>query len=143
MAGRRRGVGDTGSELNQTDRRGKPVIPGRRLFGRRCHIVYGRYHQGWDTARSYRATDSSRSYRSVLDDRLAGANNQLKSPIGHMRMTDHSFNATFLMTYRSFATGVEIVDHLTKRYRIQPPAGLTPDQVKDWQTRKQKPVKLR
>jgi len=47
------------------------------------------------------------------------------------------------MTYRSFASGVELVDHLTKRYSIQPPAGLTPDQVRDWQMRKQKPVKLR
>lgn len=56
---------------------------------------------------------------------------------------DHSFNATFLMTYRSFTTGVEIIDRLSRRYSSQPPAGLTPDQVRDWQTRKQKPVKLR
>lgn len=61
--------------------------------------------------------------------------------LGHC--ADHTFNSTFLMTYRSFVSGKEVVERLAKRYDLQAPAGLTPDQLRDWQDRKQKPVKLR
>lgn len=56
---------------------------------------------------------------------------------------DPTFNSTFLMTYRSFATAEEVLNLLIKRYQLQPPPNLNPEQLKDWAERKQKPVKLR
>lgn len=47
------------------------------------------------------------------------------------------------MTYRSFATAEEVLNLLIKRYQLQPPPNLNPEQLKDWAERKQKPVKLR
>lgn len=47
------------------------------------------------------------------------------------------------MTYRSFATAEEVLNLLIKRYQLQPPPNLSPEQLKDWAERKQKPVKLR
>jgi son of sevenless-like protein len=57
--------------------------------------------------------------------------------------SDPTFNSTFLMTYRSFATAEEVLSLLIRRYQLQPPPNLTPEQLKDWAERKQKPVKLR
>lgn len=72
--------------------------------------------------------------RSVmLSDSVADSN----------RCLDPTFNSTFLMTYRSFATAEEVLNLLIRRYQLQPPPGLTPEQLKDWAERKQKPVKLR
>ncbi|KAJ9125105.1 hypothetical protein QFC22_000058 [Naganishia vaughanmartiniae] len=56
---------------------------------------------------------------------------------------DSTFNSTFLMTYRSFATAGEVLALLIKRYQLQPLPDLTPEQMTDWAERKQKPVKLR
>lgn len=58
-------------------------------------------------------------------------------------MMDATFNATFLMTYRSFATPEQVIDLLRARYNLAPPEDLSEDELKDWQDRKQKPVKLR
>lgn len=58
-------------------------------------------------------------------------------------IADPTFNSTFLMTYRSFATAEEVLNLLIKRYQLQPPPNLNPEQLKDWAERKQKPVKLR
>jgi son of sevenless-like protein len=56
---------------------------------------------------------------------------------------DPTFNSTFLMTYRSFATAEEVLQLLVQRYQLKPPPDLSPEQLKDWVERKQKPVKLR
>ncbi|KAJ9108726.1 hypothetical protein QFC21_000046 [Naganishia friedmannii] len=56
---------------------------------------------------------------------------------------DPTFNSTFLMTYRSFATADEVLALLIQRYQLQPLPDLTPGQLSDWAERKQKPVKLR
>ncbi|KAI8349190.1 ras guanine nucleotide exchange factor domain-containing protein [Choanephora cucurbitarum] len=56
---------------------------------------------------------------------------------------DTSFIATFLLTYRSFATTEEIVSLLEARYNILPPDMLTPKQLVVWTERKQKLVRLR
>lgn len=57
--------------------------------------------------------------------------------------TDPTFNSTFLMTYRSFATAQEVLQLLVQRYQLAPPPDLTTEELKDWAERKQKPVKLR
>ncbi|THC92967.1 hypothetical protein EYZ11_007558 [Aspergillus tanneri] len=56
---------------------------------------------------------------------------------------DASFNNTFLLTYRSFTTASELFEMLTQRFNIQPPFGLTPDEMQMWIDRKQKPIRFR
>ncbi|EEA29027.1 hypothetical protein EYB25_000071 [Talaromyces marneffei] len=56
---------------------------------------------------------------------------------------DASFNNTFLLTYRSFTTAGELFDKLVQRFSIQPPYGLTPDELRMWIDRKQKPIRFR
>lgn len=58
-------------------------------------------------------------------------------------MMDPTFNATFLITYRSFATPEQVIELLRARYTLAPPDDLSEDELKDWQDRKQKPIKLR
>lgn len=70
-------------------------------------------------------------------------NDTLLQSLIHAFFTDPTFNSTFLMTYRSFATADEVLALLIQRYQLQPPPDLTPDQLTDWAERKQKPVKLR
>lgn len=60
-----------------------------------------------------------------------------------VQCSDSAFNATFLMTYRSFATGEEVFNLLCKRYTMAPPSDLDDVEIVDWQERKLKPVKLR
>ena len=56
---------------------------------------------------------------------------------------DASFNSTFLLTYRSFTTASELFELLVQRFNIQPPFGLTPDEMQMWVDRKQKPIRFR
>ncbi|CAH1766356.1 10207_t:CDS:2, partial [Entrophospora sp. SA101] len=56
---------------------------------------------------------------------------------------DSNFIATFLLTYRSFCTTDEFFRHLVDRFVIQPPERLSSEELKIWQEKKQKPVRLR
>lgn len=57
---------------------------------------------------------------------------------------DSSFTQTFLLTYRSFATSVEVIDALIKRFCIKPPPQLTnPQDLKIWNEKKAMPIRLR
>ncbi|KAI8645286.1 ras guanine nucleotide exchange factor domain-containing protein [Parasitella parasitica] len=56
---------------------------------------------------------------------------------------DMNFNSTFLLTYRSFCTSMELLELLEARYNIQPPADLTPEELEIWVTKKQKLIRLR
>lgn len=70
---------------------------------------------------------------------LAGLVEQLTR---HDRL-DASFNGTFLLTYRSFTTAQELFELLVRRFNIQPPPGLTKQELPTWEDRKQKPVRFR
>ncbi|KAI9298992.1 ras GEF [Neoconidiobolus thromboides FSU 785] len=64
------------------------------------------------------------------------------------RLTSHdtldtSFIATFLLTYRSFTTTVEFFDLLFRRFNLQCPNGLQPDEQELWSEKKLTPVRLR
>lgn len=64
------------------------------------------------------------------------------------RLTSHdtldtAFIATFLLTYRSFTTTVEFFDLLFRRFSLQCPAGLQPDEQELWKEKKLTPVRLR
>ncbi|KAI8058776.1 ras guanine nucleotide exchange factor domain-containing protein [Thamnidium elegans] len=56
---------------------------------------------------------------------------------------DMNFNNTFLLTYRSFCTSLELLELLQERYNIQPPADLTVEELEIWHTKKQKLIRLR
>lgn len=56
---------------------------------------------------------------------------------------DMNFNNTFLLTYRSFCTSMELLELLEARYNIKPPKDLTAEQLEIWATKKQKLIRLR
>jgi hypothetical protein len=57
---------------------------------------------------------------------------------------DPSFTQTFLLTYRSFASSVEVIDALIKRFCIKPPPQLNnPQDLKIWNEKKAMPIRLR
>lgn len=56
---------------------------------------------------------------------------------------DATFIDSFLMTYKSFTTIKELFQLLVERYRITPPEGLTPIELKDWTDKKQRPARVR
>ncbi|KAJ1655164.1 hypothetical protein IWQ61_005037 [Dispira simplex] len=58
-------------------------------------------------------------------------------------VSDINFCNTFLLTYRSFTTTNEFLELLIKRFTIQPPPGLRPDELNIWNERKLKPVRVR
>ncbi|KAJ1967171.1 hypothetical protein H4R35_006790, partial [Dimargaris xerosporica] len=58
-------------------------------------------------------------------------------------VSDINFCNTFLLTYRSFTTTNEFLDLLIKRYTIQPPPGLKPEELEVWVERKLRPVRVR
>ena len=56
---------------------------------------------------------------------------------------DSGFNHTFLLTYRSFTSAAELFDLLVQRFTIQPPGGISNQDLQMWVERKQKPIRLR
>ncbi|KAG0229944.1 hypothetical protein BGW42_001272 [Actinomortierella wolfii] len=56
---------------------------------------------------------------------------------------DSSFMITFLLTYRSFTNTKEFFTLLFRRFNIQPPMGLDPEELEIWTEKKQTPIRLR
>ncbi|KAF7727605.1 hypothetical protein EC973_007366 [Apophysomyces ossiformis] len=56
---------------------------------------------------------------------------------------DMNFNNTFMLTYRSFCTSMELLELLEKRYCMTPPEGMTPEEFEIWTQKKLKLVQLR
>jgi len=57
---------------------------------------------------------------------------------------DPTFTQTFLLTYRSFATSIEVIEALIKRFCIKPPPQLVnPQDLKTWNEKKAMPIRLR
>ena len=56
---------------------------------------------------------------------------------------DSGFNNTFLLTYRSFTTASELFEMLVKRFSTQPPRGISAEDYKTWEEKKQKPIRFR
>ncbi|KAF1815220.1 guanine-nucleotide dissociation stimulator CDC25 [Eremomyces bilateralis CBS 781.70] len=56
---------------------------------------------------------------------------------------DSPFNATFLLTYRSFTTATELFEMLMKRWTIQPPFGISNEDQQTWIDKKQRPIRFR
>ncbi|ORX41380.1 ras GEF [Piromyces finnis] len=57
---------------------------------------------------------------------------------------DTNFTQSFLLTYRSFASSMEVIDALIKRFCIKPPPQLNnPQDLKIWNEKKAMPIRLR
>ena len=75
----------------------------------------------------------------VKSGTLAGLVEQLTRHNG----SDPLFNATFLLTYRSFITAAELFEFLIKRFNTQPGPNLDREELLLWEEQKQKPVRFR
>ncbi|KZT56335.1 ras GEF [Calocera cornea HHB12733] len=60
----------------------------------------------------------------------------------HNRL-DSTFNETFLMTFKSFATVDEVVTELIARFNLPAPQNVTPEQFNEWKESKQKRYRFR
>lgn len=56
---------------------------------------------------------------------------------------DAPFKTTFLMTYQSFTTAQELFEAFIRRWSIQPPSGITPENYQTWVEKKQALIRLR
>ncbi|KAI9264222.1 ras guanine nucleotide exchange factor domain-containing protein [Phascolomyces articulosus] len=56
---------------------------------------------------------------------------------------DMNFINTFLLTYRSFCTSIELLDLLEARYNLKPPEGMNDEETENWTQKKLKLVRLR
>ncbi|KAI8147643.1 ras guanine nucleotide exchange factor domain-containing protein [Fennellomyces sp. T-0311] len=56
---------------------------------------------------------------------------------------DMNFINTFLLTYRSFCTSMELLNLLEARYNLKPPEGMTDEEHETWTQKKLKLVRLR
>lgn len=56
---------------------------------------------------------------------------------------DSLFKTSFLLTYQSFTSANELFEVLIRRWSIQPPPGLSQDDIKMWMEKKQAPIRLR
>ncbi|KAJ8293602.1 Cell division control protein 25 [Rhodotorula toruloides] len=61
----------------------------------------------------------------------------------HEGRVDSSYLSAFLMTYRTFCSAHELLDHLVERYLMPTPQGLSPEEYHDWEAKKQRPVRAR
>ncbi|KAJ1911760.1 hypothetical protein IWQ60_009986 [Tieghemiomyces parasiticus] len=80
----------------------------------------------------------------TIENNVKGATlNALVERLTAHDVSDINFCNTFLLTYRSFTTTNEFLDLIIKRYTIQPPPGLKPDELEMWTERKLKPIRAR
>ena len=62
---------------------------------------------------------------------------------GNCLSADPTFIKNFLMTFKSFMTVDELFELLTKRFWVQPPSGLKPNELEEWTRLKQQVIQLR
>ena len=56
---------------------------------------------------------------------------------------DMEFVEAFMLTYRSFTSPLELMELIVARYCITPPAGLSKDELLEYKTKRQTPIRLR
>lgn len=55
----------------------------------------------------------------------------------------HSFRESFLMTFKCFTNSEELIELLESRFYIEPPSGLTDEEMKRWEMEKRMPIRLK
>lgn len=58
-------------------------------------------------------------------------------------MLDSNLISTFLLTYPSFTSASELFNQLVRRFTVQPPSGLAPNDFEVWTEKKQKLIRVR
>jgi son of sevenless len=61
----------------------------------------------------------------------------------HDNIVDAAFSAVFFLTFRMFSSASDLVEAIIARYNLEPPNGLTEEDLYVWQQRKGVPVRLR
>ncbi|KAI8912742.1 ras guanine nucleotide exchange factor domain-containing protein [Gorgonomyces haynaldii] len=61
----------------------------------------------------------------------------------HDQPVDPGYATAFLMTFHLFGTAEQLFDELIGRFMMEPPDGLTPDEVRIWVDKKLQPVQIR
>lgn len=82
----------------------------------------------------------------ILDDKnnvRAGSIIALVERLTHHDSLDSSFNSTMLLTFRTFMTPHMLLELLIQRFTIQPPEGLTAEEFDLWESKKQRPIRIR
>lgn len=82
----------------------------------------------------------------ILDDKgnvRAGSTIALVERLTHHDSLDSSFNSTMLLTFRTFMTPHMLLELLIQRFTIQPPEGLTAEEFDLWESKKQRPIRIR
>jgi len=59
------------------------------------------------------------------------------------RTVDSSYLSAFLMTYRTFCTGHQLLDQLVERYLASVPEGLEEKEFQEWESQKLRPIRAR
>ncbi|AOW04453.1 uncharacterized protein YALI1_D28150g [Yarrowia lipolytica] len=82
----------------------------------------------------------------ILDDKnnvRAGSIIALVERLTHHDSLDSNFNSTMLLTFRTFMTPHMLLELLIQRFTIQPPEGLTAEEFDLWESKKQRPIRIR
>ncbi|CAK5270285.1 unnamed protein product [Mycena citricolor] len=94
----------------------------------------------WYLQASYSPTDISIDQDGAV---RAGTISALVERLTAHEQADPTFIKSFLMTFKSFTTVDELFDLLVQRFRIQPPANLTPGEREEWGKLKQHVIQIR
>ena len=97
--------------------------------------------QSWLSSHDYGHSDVA--YNS--EGHLVGATLEVlvEKMTPHDSIVDSAFSAVFFLTFRLFATPVELVEIAIKRYNINPPEDLSQEDMVIWEKGKGLPVRLR
>jgi RasGEF domain/RasGEF N-terminal motif len=68
---------------------------------------------------------------------------RLVERLTHEKWGDVVFRNAFLLTYRSFIGGVELVNRLAERFSVSPPMGVSREDLEDFDKNYRKPIQLR
>jgi len=88
-------------------------------------------------------TEVNFDYRTDLPQVKSGTLAGLVEQLTRHDRPDPTFNATFLLTYRSFISAAELFQFLVRRFNTQPPPNLNREDMLVWEEQKQKPVRFR
>jgi son of sevenless-like protein len=94
----------------------------------------------WYMGEDYPASDI------IFDDKGAVRAGTLPALVARLTphgSTDTTFFQAFLIMFRSFTTGPELLQLLIERYNLPEPAGVTPVELAEWKKMKQTPIRLR
>ncbi|KNC51962.1 cell division control protein [Thecamonas trahens ATCC 50062] len=103
--------------------------------------------------RTYKDGDDTSDIKFVHDD---DANNASRYPqikaatieklverLTYEKFPDTEYVQAFMLTYRSFTTPLDLLELIIQRYCITPREGLSPEELKEFKSKKQIPIRLR